>query len=373
MHRRQTVRTFTTEETIRAMTGSLLPVEQTSRPDYGVPPDCLSSNYLLDFFGPGRGTDLLNRAGLLDPDNQVPEFISKMDLWRICIDVMNQSDDEGHGLLARPLPKGSWSMVYSAVNQMDNLGEGLKRFVELVPVLQCGIETNLGYCSQYAHLSFNVTRDLASNRHLERYLDMASTVFLCALIWGAEREFFPERVTLPSTLNPDDGYLIAGLPHQGIERGKSGTKISFRLSDLDVRLGARKHQAWGTHELSVYRRILHSRSPALGPQSDGIVHEVRRLLETGIPTQNEAARELGLSISTLQRRLAMANTSFRQLSRDIRSQQLASLLITSGDLEDIASEMGFSDRRSLTRACQDWLGDTPSNYRRRYFASVSSN
>ena len=352
------------------MIGSSLPVNQTFLPDHGVPPDCLSSNYLLDFFGPGRGMDLLNRAGLLDPDNLAPEFISKMDLWRICIDVMNQSDDEGHGLLARPLPKGSWSMVYSAVNQMDNLGEGLKRFAELLPVLQCGIEANLGYCSQYAHLSFNVTKELTPSRHLERYLDMTATVFLCALLWGAEREFFPEKVTLPSTLNPEDGYLIAGLPHQGIERGKNGTKISFRLSDLDVRLGARKHQAWGTHELSVYRRILYSRGTAPGPESDRTVQEIRRLLETGMHTQNEAARELGLSVSTLQRRLAMAETSFRQLSRDIRSQQLASLLITSGDLEDIASEMGFSDRRSLTRACQDWLGDTPSNYRRKYFESI---
>ncbi len=331
--------------------------------------DCLSANYLFDILGHSRGMKLLQPAGLLGERDAAPEFISRMDCWQICADAIILSNDEGHGLLKRPLPKGSWSVLYTAVNQMENLGEGLKRFVELVPILQCGVEVSLGYCSRYAHLSFRASDDIAPASRIDRYLEIISTVFLCALNWGAEREFLPEKFTLSTELDPAHGSLAGRLSHTGIEQDGRGARLSFRLSDLDIRLGARKFQSWGTHETTVYRRMLFGRDVAPAPESEQIVSEVRRLLETGLYGQDNIARRLGVGLSTLQRRLALANTSFRQLSKDVRSHQLATLLATSGDLDDIAREMGFSDRRSLTRACQDWLGETPTGYRKRYAES----
>lgn len=325
--------------------------------------DCLSLHYVLDFFGPEEGMALLANARLLAPDGSPPEQVSKVAFWQLCLTNINLHDDEGHGILSRKLPKSSWSMVVSAVNQMDNLGNGLRRITELLPVLQCGVTASLGYSARYAHLSFGHAADFPATSRSERYLDLIATWFLCVLLWGAGKEFKPERVRFSTLLDPQDGYMLAGLSND-FERGGTGTTISFRLADLGIPLGVRRLQSWGANETSVYRR-LHARLGSAEPRpADQTVADVRELLVSGRLAQPEVAKTLGMSVATLQRRLAAADTSFRELSRGIRREQLSTLLKTSSSIDAIAQEMGFSDRRSLTRACQDWFGMTPSSYRR---------
>lgn len=326
----------------------------------------LSSRYVLEFFGQSRAMTLLKHAGILQPSGTLPDEISKADYWQMCLDSINLYDDEGHGCLTRPLPKSSWAMVFSAVNQMETLGDGLKRIAELLPVLQCGVRASVGYCSKYAHLTFKSEDHIQPTNRSERYLDLIGTCFLCILLWGAEREFQPERMRVSSVLNPNDGYMLAGLSRQKFDRFGTGATISFRHEDLTIKLGTRRYQYWGTHETSVFRRLYSNLVYANSFDRDDITDDVCRLISGGTYSQGDIARKLGISVATLQRRLQMCGTSFRQLSRDVRSEQLASLLATSGDLEDIASEIGFSDRRSLTRACSDWFGMTPSKFRDTY-------
>lgn len=324
--------------------------------------DSLSSNYVVDFFGRDRAMALLRSAGLLDQAGRPPGVISKLAFWQLCLTNINRYNDEGHGILSRTLPKSSWAMVVTAVNQMDSLGNGLKRITELVPALQCGIQTSLGYSARYAHLSFANASDLPLTSRTERYLDLIATWFLCVLLWGAEREFKPELVRCSALLDPEDGYMLAGLSND-FERSGQGATISFCLDDLDIALGIRRYQSWGTNETAVYLR-LHSRLDDAAPRhSDRTASEVRRLLKSAHLSQRQVARELGMSVATLQRRLATSGSSFRSLSRSVRSEQLAALLATSSGLDAIAEELGYSDRRSLTRACQDWFGMTPSKFR----------
>ena len=326
----------------------------------------LSARYVLDLFGEDRGMSLLSGACLLEPGDSAPAVVSKLDFWQLCLNSVNQYNDEGHRCLSRPMPKSSWSMVFTAVNQMENLGGGLKRIAELLPVLQCGVHASVGYCARYAHLTFRTDEHFLRDTRSERYLDLIATVFLCILLWGAEQEFLPEKVRLSSELDPDDGYLLAGLSRKGFERFGNGTTISFSLADLGIRLGARRYESWGIHETTIFRRLYSNLCHNAFAASDEIVSDVRHLRVKGMLSQSDVARHLGVSVATLQRRLAMSGTNFRQLSREVRSGQLSSLLATSARLDDIADEMGFSDRRSLTRACQDWLGVTPSVYRQLY-------
>lgn len=348
------------------MTATISAFHLDSRPQPAMAMHSISTRYVFEFFDRPRALALLKNAGILNGSGTAPDKISKADYWQMCLDGINIYDDEGHGCLTRPLPKSSWAMVFSAVNQMESLGDGLKRIAELVPVLQCGVRASVGYCSRYAHLTFKSEDGVVPTNRSERYLDLIGTCFLCAILWGAEREFQPERLRVSSVLTPEDGYMLAGLSRQRFDRCGTGTTISFRLEDLGIRLGTRRYQYWATHETSVFRRLYSNLVYANSFDRDDITDEVCRLLSDGTYAQGTVARELGVSVATLQRRLAMCGTTFRQLSRDVRSQQLASLLVTSGDLEDIAIEMGFSDRRSLTRACTDWFGMTPSKFRDDY-------
>lgn len=348
------------------MTATMSALYLSDRPQPVVTMHNLSTRYIFEFFGQPRAMSLLNHAGILQADGTAPDEISKADYWQMCLDSINLYDDEGHGCLTRPLPKSSWAMVFSAVNQMETLGDGLKRIAELLPVLQCGVRASVGYCSRYAHLTFKREDNIEPTSRSERYLDLIGTCFLCILLWGAEREFQPERLRVSSVLNPDDGYMLAGLSRQKFDRVGTGTTISFRHEDLTIKLGTRRYQYWGAHETSVFRRLYSNLVYSNSFDRDNITDHIRQLLSGGMYSQANVARELGISVATLQRRLAMCGTTFRQLSKDVRSEQLASLLVTSGDLEDIAVEIGFSDRRSLTRACSDWFGMTPSKFRDTY-------
>ena len=71
-----------------------------------------------------------------------------------------------------------------------------------------------------------------------------------------------------------------------------------------------------------------------------------------------------MSVATLQRRLREAGTNFRELSKEVRREKLVSLLATDGNLDDIAMELGLSERRSLWRTCHEWLGVSPTQYRK---------
>ncbi|NGY05427.1 helix-turn-helix transcriptional regulator [Solimonas terrae] len=78
----------------------------------------------------------------------------------------------------------------------------------------------------------------------------------------------------------------------------------------------------------------------------------------------QMAKRLGLHARTLQRRLRdegeayaelQARVRYRLALRDLDNRQL--------DLETISERLGFSDRRSFTRAFARWSGVSPSQYR----------
>ena len=89
------------------------------------------------------------------------------------------------------------------------------------------------------------------------------------------------------------------------------------------------------------------------------------LVETGGLELRAAARRLGMSPRTLQRRLADEGTSFARLADDIR-QEIAEdqLLRTSASVDQIAYLTGYSEVSSFERAFKRWTRLTPSQYRR---------
>lgn len=74
---------------------------------------------------------------------------------------------------------------------------------------------------------------------------------------------------------------------------------------------------------------------------------------------------LGLPVRTLQRRLQAEDQNFVDLQAHARYRLSQALLGESSvDLETISEKLGFSDRRTFTRAFTKWSGQSPSAYRR---------
>ncbi len=91
-----------------------------------------------------------------------------------------------------------------------------------------------------------------------------------------------------------------------------------------------------------------------------VVESLRRLIETSLPrrlTEAEAARALGLSRRTLQRRLEEAGAPFRAtLDGALREGARRMLDAGAGSRDEMAAALGYRDSTSFSRACRRWFG-----------------
>jgi AraC-like DNA-binding protein len=89
------------------------------------------------------------------------------------------------------------------------------------------------------------------------------------------------------------------------------------------------------------------------------------LLASGEPSPRDVARELGLSIRSLQRHLADEGTSFKDVLAETR-RGLAQTYLSDGhsSVTEVAFLLGFADTSSFARAFRRWTGSSPSEYRK---------
>ena len=82
------------------------------------------------------------------------------------------------------------------------------------------------------------------------------------------------------------------------------------------------------------------------------------------PTLDVVAEQVGMSKSTLIRKLAKENTSFKQVINSIR-HELASYYLIETDIsvERIAEKLGYEDSSNFARVFLRWTNTTPSRFR----------
>jgi len=92
---------------------------------------------------------------------------------------------------------------------------------------------------------------------------------------------------------------------------------------------------------------------------------VRLYLPDGVPRIEAAAEAAGMSVRTLQRRLAGQSLSYDQLVSKLRFEQ-ARLLLQQRELKisDIARQLGYRHATHFTRAFRRIAGISPRDYRR---------
>lgn len=337
--------------------------QSTEREELLPPPDSLALAYSLDFFGEKKTRRILESLGRIECGAALPATISKSDFWELCVEQIGQSDDEGHGALLRPLPKRSWFMVFSSVGYSDRLGEGLLQYTRLLRALDCGLVAKLSYTHDAAHLTVEADAKLPADVRVECYIDLILLVFHCALQWMTGQVFQPLRTRNSELLPCTHGSLLTGIATEGHQFGGNGSTISYALETLNLPLDKHKLTTWGTHIIQMHDSLWSYLAESQAPPRDALLLSIRHLLDAGTVSQKEIAAKLGFSVPTMQRRLAEARLTFRDITRDTRKQKFLTLLGTRDNFDDVADVLGYSDRRSLTRACQAWFGTTPSKLR----------
>lgn len=99
-----------------------------------------------------------------------------------------------------------------------------------------------------------------------------------------------------------------------------------------------------------------------------IVDDVRRTIlsvpGSRPPRLDDVANALAVSPRTLERRLNVVGTNFRQISNDVR-MQLAAQYVALGTMssDEISRMLGYSQPSAFFRAFKLWFGMTPKQYR----------
>jgi AraC-like DNA-binding protein len=105
--------------------------------------------------------------------------------------------------------------------------------------------------------------------------------------------------------------------------------------------------------------------------------KVRHVLQQW-PNQHTANKEsvaelLNTSPRTLTRRLQEEDTQFSHLLRDVRMEKACLRLESNSiDMQDLAHNLGFADRRGFERAFKQWSGQTPSAHHKRWKEAAAS-
>lgn len=140
--------------------------------------------------------------------------------------------------------------------------------------------------------------------------------------------------------------------------------LEFPRARLDAPLAGGFPSLHGQAEQRVSQRLAKMpRRSGLIAAVEAVLDQEPRLLGQGI---ERVAQRLDLHPRTLQRRLHEEGEAFAELQGRVRYRRaLKDLQDPALDLETISERLGFSDRRSFTRAFTRWAGASPSEFRRR--------
>jgi AraC-like DNA-binding protein len=100
--------------------------------------------------------------------------------------------------------------------------------------------------------------------------------------------------------------------------------------------------------------------------ADDVREALSETMSGNRPTVSKAAKSLGMSVRTLQRRLGELGTTYQDVLDNVRHRSAIRLLTSTNlGLGEVAFLLGFEEVNSFMRAFHAWEGTTPAKWRAR--------
>ena len=316
-------------------------------------------------------TDTLERLGF-SAERMLEQ--AKLPLWHYCDPDDLIPGHHVHALLhqaARNLGSSSFGLLVGADNSVNTLGT-FGRLVMSSPTIHQAFVTACRLIHLHntgSHLSLAEVGDAVWFGHSEfpspkigrRQKELY--VLMRLIEYGrmaAGPSWRPAKVCL-QTHEPPEPELREALGDPEIRIGQMITGIAMPRSLLAQPM--RRSGATGEAIEEIEGQLRHA-APA-----SGFVGTLRQLTGTllkqeGVPRIETMAEITGLSVRSLQRRLAKHGLSHFEIVDQARYQAATRLL---GDADtritDVAMDLGYADSAHFTRAFKRWAGVTPREYR----------
>jgi len=213
---------------------------------------------------------------------------------------------------------------------------------------------------------------------------------------GAGRVEFSYPVTMPNVVQMTDFVLMRFVTRIRGAAGSHWRPVSVGLmhrqpadmSEYERHLGSRIFFDQPVNSITISAATLALPMPNADPQLfklvkryceeeierqksanhplNGIREAMTRCLQQGGFSPKHVAKELGITPSSLHRRLKTEGTSFLRFLDDTRRCLTHRYLMESSlKLTDIAARVGYSELSAFSRAARRWFGTSPRSFRRK--------
>jgi AraC-like DNA-binding protein len=311
-----------------------------------------------------RGVDaeaLLAQAGLslealADPNRRHP-LETTTRLWRLAVDA---TGDAAFGIeVARHTTYQTFHALGFSLATSATLREALERIVRFFAIVTDAADMRLEDAPAGVRFTVHL-RESADPADEAVDAFVAAAVRLCRTLVG--RSFSPLAVELrraaPADVSPYRRYfrvpVTFGAPLDGLTLDRATTETRLLTANPEI---ARANDAVIADHLA---RLESSR---LAPRVRQVIEEQ---LPQGEPDPESIARRLGVSLRSLQRKLAEEGTGFAELLDETRSALARGYLDEDRySVSEITYLLGFAGVSAFSHAFKRWTGSSPSAYRRR--------
>ena len=276
---------------------------------------------------------------------------------RIWLELSVRMGDEFFGLAKRPMSPGSTTLLGHAVRGARNLDVATRRalrFLRVVLEEPHGVVTvQGGDCtvtlveqdgprSAFAYRTFFLLLHGFNCWLARERIPLKSVSFPCAE--PAAKNDYGDFFGVPVTFNEQAAQITFDAKYlsRPVNRKESDLKSFLRTTPAAFLRGYRDT---GSLKQTIIATCL------TGPAQDW-------------PDAQSVAQTLGMSRSTLHRRLNSTGQSLTQLKEELRRNRATALLTrTKMPISKIAAELGYAEESTFYRAFLRWYGTTPNSIR----------
>jgi len=235
---------------------------------------------------------------------------------------------------------------------------GIRCLIDYLPVVHApDCEVVLIEGRETAELTWLCNTDLGFNDQANYQAAMLNIKLLQAM---GGPEFRPSFVNLSSDTRSADMPELERLLGCRVRTHGTHNSVAFPVQTLEQKVPSANrllYRLLGGYLEQV--RGAHSRSLV-----DRVESYIRGALATGTCSIERCADKMGMSVRTLQARLAEDRIRFSELVEAQRERLARSYLAQNAlSLDEIADRLGYGEQTSFGRAFKRWTGQTPQQYR----------
>lgn len=312
-------------------------------------------------FAEGRGLAVepliadarIDRAMLDDPQARLPAPAADGLFGRI---IEASGDPLLHLRMAPEIPQGAFQVIDFLASSAGTIGEGYAALARY-------------FCIVHQSVSFEIEHEGGEHRFVHRVGrgggdgSFAMAISAPRFVALAGPEAAPRRTELvrPSLGDPALARRLFG-EHVVYNAPRDMLVFDDRQWALPQSSGNRMLNA----VLEQHAAHLHADLAVPATLADRVAAELRRLLGQGHTELRHAARRLGMSPRTLQRRLRADGVAFQTLldetRRDLAERYLSDASLT---VLEVGFMLGYADESAFHRAFRRWHDQSPGEWRQR--------